>query len=32
VVACFAFLWPIWTDELLTNDEWQRRMWLDRWI
>ena len=32
VVACCAFFWPIWTDQLITNDDWQRRMWLDRWI
>ncbi len=32
VVAAFAFFWPIWTDELITNHEWQKRMWLDRWV
>ena len=32
VVACFAFFWPIWTDQLITNSEWQQRMWLDRWV
>jgi dolichyl-phosphate-mannose--protein O-mannosyl transferase len=31
VVVCFAFFWPIWTDELIRNSEWQRRMWFDRW-
>ncbi len=32
VVACFAFFWPIWTDQLITNSEWQQRMWFDRWV
>ena len=31
VVACFAFFWPIWTDQLITNAEWQQRIWFDRW-
>ncbi len=32
VIACFAYFWPIWTDELITNQQWQGRMWLDRWV
>jgi dolichyl-phosphate-mannose--protein O-mannosyl transferase len=31
VVVCFAFFWPIWTDQLIPNSQWQRRMWFDRW-
>jgi dolichyl-phosphate-mannose--protein O-mannosyl transferase len=32
VVANFAFLWPVLTDGLMTNDEWMRRMWFARWV
>ncbi len=32
VIATTAFFWPIWTDQLITHTEWERRMWLDRWI
>lgn len=28
----FAWFWPIWTDELLTNGQWLDRMWFRRWI
>ncbi len=28
----FAWFWPIWTDQLLTNSEWVQRMWFRRWI
>ena len=31
-VVAFVFFWPIWTDGLLTNAEWQQRMWFRRWI
>ncbi len=32
VVVAFAWFWPIWTDQLLTNREWVQRMWFRRWI
>ena len=32
VLANFAWFWPIWTDVLLTHDEWLQRMWFSRWI
>jgi dolichyl-phosphate-mannose--protein O-mannosyl transferase len=32
VVLCFAFLWPIWTDQLITHQEWLRRIWFDSWV
>jgi dolichyl-phosphate-mannose-protein mannosyltransferase len=28
----FAWFWPIWTDQLLTNREWVQRMWFRRWV
>jgi dolichyl-phosphate-mannose-protein mannosyltransferase len=28
----FAWFWPIWTDQLITNREWVQRMWFRRWI
>ncbi len=31
-VLAFAWFWPVWTDELMTNQEWLRRMWFRRWI
>ncbi|MFC6154185.1 dolichyl-phosphate-mannose--protein mannosyltransferase [Nocardioides yefusunii] len=31
-IALFAFFWPIWTDQLITYDEWSSRMWLKDWI
>jgi len=32
VIAATAFFWPIWTDQLIPQSEWEQRMWLDRWI
>ncbi len=32
VMLSFAWFWPIWTDELITNQEWAQRMWFRRWI
>ncbi|MFT4010406.1 MAG: phospholipid carrier-dependent glycosyltransferase [Nocardioidaceae bacterium] len=32
VVLCFAWFWPVYTDGLLTNHEWQQRIWFSRWI
>ncbi len=32
VLVNFAWFWPIWTDGLLTHDEWAARMWFERWI
>jgi dolichyl-phosphate-mannose-protein mannosyltransferase len=32
VVMSFAWFWPIWTDQLVTNREWLSRMWFRRWI
>ncbi len=32
VVADFVWMWPIFTGGLLTNHEWQLRMWLPGWI
>ncbi len=31
-VIAFAWFWPVWTDQLLTHDEWLRRIWFTRWI
>ena len=31
-VVAFAWFWPIWTDQLLTQREWVQRMWFRRWI
>jgi dolichyl-phosphate-mannose-protein mannosyltransferase len=31
-IVMFAWFWPIWTDQLLTNREWLSRMWFRRWI
>ncbi len=31
-VLAFAWFWPIWTDQLVTNSEWLQRMWFRRWI
>jgi dolichyl-phosphate-mannose-protein mannosyltransferase len=31
-IVTFAWFWPIWTDQLLTNREWLSRMWFRRWI
>jgi len=32
VVADFVWMWPIFTGGLLTNHDWQLRMWLPGWI
>jgi dolichyl-phosphate-mannose-protein mannosyltransferase len=31
-ILTFAWFWPIWTDALITQSEWQDRMWFHRWI
>ena len=31
-MLAFAWFWPIWTDQLITNAEWVQRMWFKRWI
>jgi len=31
-VLNFAWFWPIFTNQLLTNDEWLERIWFHRWI
>jgi dolichyl-phosphate-mannose-protein mannosyltransferase len=32
VVVTFAWFWPIWTDQLITHEEWTRRIWFSEWI
>ena len=32
IAANFAFFWPIWTDGLISNSAWLRRIWFERWI
>ncbi len=32
IIASAVFFWPIWTDQLIPETEWQQRMWLDRWV
>ena len=32
VIANFAFFYPLFTDELVTHDQWMMRMWFSRWI
>ncbi len=32
VVLNFAFFYPVWTDALLTREQWLDRMWLATWI
>ncbi|WP_300677846.1 phospholipid carrier-dependent glycosyltransferase [Nocardioides sp.] len=32
VVANFAWFWPIYTNGLLTHQEWLQRIWFSRWI
>jgi len=32
VLLNFAWLWPIWTNQLLTHGEWLDRIWFSRWI
>ena len=31
-LIAFAWFWPIWTDGLLTHQQWSERMWFRRWI
>lgn len=31
-VFAFAWFWPVWTDQLITHDEWLQRIWFTRWI
>jgi dolichyl-phosphate-mannose--protein O-mannosyl transferase len=31
-LVAFAWFWPIWTDGLLTHQQWSERMWFRRWI
>ena len=31
-IAATAFFWPVWTDALITSEQWERRMWIDRWV
>ncbi|MBC7596819.1 MAG: phospholipid carrier-dependent glycosyltransferase, partial [Kineosporiaceae bacterium] len=32
VVACFWYFHPIYTDALISYDDWYKRMWFKRWI
>jgi dolichyl-phosphate-mannose--protein O-mannosyl transferase len=32
VVANFAWFWPIYTDQLITHQDWLRRIWFRAWI
>lgn len=32
VIVNFAWFWPVYTDGLLTQGEWIRRIWFHRWI
>ncbi len=32
VAANFVFFYPIWTNALLSNEDWNDRMWIDSWI
>jgi len=32
VVLAFAWFWPVWTDQLITHEEWMQRIWFTRWI
>jgi dolichyl-phosphate-mannose--protein O-mannosyl transferase len=32
VAVNFAYFYPVWTNGLLTNEDWNDRMWLDSWI
>ncbi len=32
VVACFCFFHPLYTDDLISYDDWFERMWFARWI
>jgi dolichyl-phosphate-mannose--protein O-mannosyl transferase len=32
VVVNFAYFFPLYTDQLMTHDEWLNRMWFRSWI
>jgi hypothetical protein len=32
VLANIAWVWPIYTDQLLTTPQWLDRIWFRRWI
>lgn len=32
IVADFIWMWPIFTDVMLTHNQWQARMWFNSWI
>jgi dolichyl-phosphate-mannose--protein O-mannosyl transferase len=32
VIADFAWMWPLFTGGLLTNEEWHLHMWLPSWV
>ncbi|ADD45351.1 dolichyl-phosphate-mannose--protein mannosyltransferase [Stackebrandtia nassauensis] len=33
IALCFAYFWPLYTGQIMTNDDWHARIWLeDRWI
>lgn len=32
VLLAFAWFWPVWTDQLITKQEWLQRIWFKRWI
>lgn len=32
VALAFAWFWPVWTDQLITHEEWTRRIWFSDWI
>jgi dolichyl-phosphate-mannose--protein O-mannosyl transferase len=31
-LLCFAWFWPVYTNGLLTHEEWLNRIWFSRWI
>ena len=31
-LIAFIFFWPIWTDEMISNADWAKRMFFKRWI
>ncbi len=32
VLVAFAWFWPIWTDQLISNGQWLQRIWFRQWI
>jgi dolichyl-phosphate-mannose-protein mannosyltransferase len=32
VLLAFAWFWPVWTDQLVTKQEWLQRIWFSRWV